>query len=52
MCAWGAPAQAMLIIPDFGTTITAASNAAAIEASINTAIAEIDGLIANYYEAK
>ena len=47
MCAFGMPAQAMLIIPDFGTSITTAGNSAAIEATIDAAIAEIDGLIVN-----
>jgi hypothetical protein len=38
------PAQALLIIPTFDSTLTSNANAAAYEAAINTAIGTIDGL--------
>ena len=47
LCALGQPAHALLIIPDFNSSITTAGNSAAIETSIDAAIAEIDGLIVN-----
>jgi len=47
LCVLGQPAHALLIIPDFNSSITAAGNEVAIEASIDAAIAEIDGLIVN-----
>jgi hypothetical protein len=41
------PAHALLIVPTFDASITGSPNAAAIEGSINTAIATIDGLYNN-----
>lgn len=41
------PAQALIINPIFGNSITANANAAAIEGAINTAISTIDGLYTN-----
>ena len=41
------PAQALVIAPYFSTSITGASNAALVEAAINTAIGVIDSLYSN-----
>jgi hypothetical protein len=41
------PAQALLIIPTFDSTITSNANAGAYEAAINTAVETIDGLYSN-----
>ena len=40
----GQPADALVITPNFGSSITGNANAAAIEGAINTAIGTIDGL--------
>jgi hypothetical protein len=41
------PANALLIVPTFGSSVTSQSNAAALEAAINTAASTIDGLYSN-----
>ena len=40
----GQPADALVITPNFGSSITGNANAAAIEGAINAAIGTIDGL--------
>lgn len=42
-----APADALVIIPDFDSSITGNVNAAAIEGAINSAVTTIDGLYSN-----
>jgi len=42
-----APAHALLIVPAFDTTLTSQSNAAALEAAIDTAASTISGLYSN-----
>ena len=41
------PARALLITPTFDSSITSNANVVAIKASINAAIAELDGLVSN-----
>ena len=43
----GTPARALIITPNFDSSITSNANAAAIEGAINTAISTIDGLYSN-----